>query len=169
MWASELAAFDLTCKYRPGSQNTNGGILQAYWFISCVKTIRIKRDILLYHPQGNGQCERFNRTLHDLLRVFPQNRMPSHLSQVIYAYNTTTHPSTGMTPYFLMFGREPRLPVDFMLGEEGEVREDISLKSGCRNIRSHWWLHMIWYNIVWLEWPGPVWQSRIWAGKLGIH
>jgi transposase InsO family protein len=72
-----------------------------------------------YHPMGNGQCERFNRTLLNMLGTLkPEQKRDwkSHVAPLVHAYNCVRHESTDQSPYFLLFGREPRIPVDLAFG-----------------------------------------------------
>ena len=76
-----------------------------------------KSKTAAYHPQGNPFAERFNRTLHDRLRVLEtseKRQWPKFLMEVCWLYNITPHESTGVSPYFALFGRNPKHPVDFL-------------------------------------------------------
>lgn len=70
-----------------------------------------------YHPMGNGVVERYNRTLGNMIRSLPAHskaRWPQMLQMLTFCYNCTEHETTGFAPFFLMFGRIPRLPVDVL-------------------------------------------------------
>lgn len=73
-----------------------------------------------YHPMSDGMVERANRSLKDQIAKFLYSKggeWDDHLRHVEFAYNTSVHASTNHTPYFLVHGREARLPTDVILGD----------------------------------------------------
>ena len=88
----------------------------------CSLTGMTKSRTTSYHPMGNGMCERFNRTLLDMLGTLEPDRKKNwkaYDGPLVHSYNCTRHESTGVSPYFIMFGRDPRLPVDVAFGLRG--------------------------------------------------
>ena len=77
----------------------------------------IKIRMSPYHPQMNGAVERVHQTLRRMIaKMDPDKRAewPSHLGPILITYNATRSLITGYSPYFLMFGSRPRLPVDLL-------------------------------------------------------
>ena len=68
-----------------------------------------------YHPEGNAQVEKFNHTLIRMigtLEVDEKESWQDWVATLTFAYNCTRCELTGFSPYYLMFGRVPRLPID---------------------------------------------------------
>ncbi|KAJ9511611.1 hypothetical protein QJQ45_007360 [Haematococcus lacustris] len=66
-----------------------------------------------YHPQTDGQSERANRTVEDMLRPYINHHKTDwdqHLAAVEFAYNSSTHVGTGFSPFYLNYGHHPRTP-----------------------------------------------------------
>ena len=71
-----------------------------------------------YHPEGNGQTERFNRTLCGMIRSLDpslRRNWPELVGYLVFLYNATPHRVTKMSPFYLLFGREPHTPLDQLL------------------------------------------------------
>ena len=67
-----------------------------------------------YHPQSNGIVERFNSTFVPQISKLHDNETNNwdvYLPAVVFAYNSGLHRSTQFSPYELIFGRPPRLPI----------------------------------------------------------
>jgi transposase InsO family protein len=68
-----------------------------------------------YHPQGNSGPEIFYRTLLDMLGALENDQKKDwkkYNNSLVYSYNCIPHETTKISPYELMFGRKPKLPID---------------------------------------------------------
>lgn len=90
----------------------NGPGFASHEMKACMKAMGVtSKYVLPYHAQSNGICERLNATIINAVKSYiqdpkRQNRWSEYLTQVLFAYNTATHPSTGYTPFYLVYGRE---------------------------------------------------------------
>ncbi|KAE8955818.1 hypothetical protein PF011_g31683 [Phytophthora fragariae] len=78
------------------------------------------------HPETDGQTERVNRVLEDVLRSYATSfaSWSSFLPTAEFALNNSTHASTGLTPFFVNNARQSPL----LVGEEGHRH-----RSRCRS------------------------------------
>jgi hypothetical protein len=71
-----------------------------------------------YHPQTDGQTERVNRVMEDMLRHFvssEQDDWDRVLPCVEYAINNSYHESIKTTPFQITYGERPRSPLENLL------------------------------------------------------
>ena len=80
------------------------------------------------HPQTDGQTERTNRTLEQVLRCFvnyKQSDWDTLLPVVEFSINSAVNSSTGVSPFFANYGRTPTLPVDLLVGPQNRKSKDV--------------------------------------------
>ena len=83
-----------------------------------------------YHPKTNGLVERPHQMIMHMIGKLREDKKadwPSHLAEIVHAYNATWSSVTQYSPYYLMFGHRPRLPVNFVFptvsSNEAPMRE----------------------------------------------
>ncbi|KAL6473545.1 hypothetical protein MHYP_G00171060 [Metynnis hypsauchen] len=92
-----------------------------------------------YHPRGNP-VERYNRTLLSMLGTLKdkdKSRWRDFVKPLSHAYNCTKNEVTSYSPYELMFGRQPRLPIDIAFGLPVQGVSSPSHSQYVRNLRTH--------------------------------
>ena len=85
-------------------------------FLHAMSTTHVRTSA--YHPQTNSLVENFNKTLTSMLSMYcntDQKNWDEALPYVTFAFNSSIQESTRSSPHRLLFGREPRLPIDILL------------------------------------------------------
>ena len=119
---------EVFCRFSPPEQlhSDQGRQFESDLLKQICNILKIEKSrTTAYHPQCDGLVERFNRTLKHMLATSLKDHpfdWEDRLRKVCMAYNTSVHVSTGYTPFYLMFGREARLPIDIAYGTKQPVQ-----------------------------------------------
>ena len=91
-----------------------------------------------YHPQSNGKLDVFHRYLKPTLKKHcekdPDN-WDKYINQVLASYHVTPHLATTEIPFFLVYGRDPKLSLHQLMEPIQQFLGDPD--SGWLDIKSH--------------------------------
>jgi hypothetical protein len=82
-----------------------------------------------YHPQTDGQTERANRTIEEMLRAYvntKQNDWDEYLAAIEIAYNNSKQTSTGFSPFYLNYGQHPTIPITTAIAKNSDNSNNAS-------------------------------------------
>ena len=89
----------------------NGGCFNSKFFTSVCTILNVMNKFTTtYHPQTNGQVERYNRTLKAALNSYLDDHPHDwdlYARTLTYAYNCQPHTSTSLAPFELVLSRAP--------------------------------------------------------------
>jgi hypothetical protein len=82
-----------------------------------------------HHPQTDGQTEKVNRNLEEMLRHYinyQQNNWDDLLPALEHAYNRSVHATTGLAPFMMAFGQIPRNMANILIEPSSTSVESVS-------------------------------------------
>eukprot|EP00731_Ephydatia_muelleri_P006029 Em0003g277a len=124
-WLEQLQEYDFKVIHRKGRNHNNADALSRLSEgdspqSNNITVVSIDSPVV-EKRKSDGLVERFNRTLLSMLTTCGRSHpfeWEDHIRKVCFAYNTSVQATTGYSPFFLMFGRQARLPIDLMYGTE---------------------------------------------------
>ena len=91
----------------------------------CIKSSKIRvlhRNVIV---KIDDMLDSFDSNVISVLQTLPelhQSKWKDHIKKLVFAYNCTIHSRTGYSPYFLLFGRTRKLPIEIMLPTECHIK-----------------------------------------------
>jgi hypothetical protein len=140
---AEVLVTQIFCRYGAPNQLltdqapdfTNEILMKIYDYLNITK-----QRTSAYHPQGNGQTERFNRTMLAMLRSYVDDyktEWDRMLPFICHAYNISENKTTNYIPHYLMFGRNPRTTITIMYSDILSNLNGMSEKEGIQLYENH--------------------------------
>ena len=129
---AKLFVEQIVCHHRvPAQLSDRGAAFLSHLLTEICKLLGVEKlNTTAYHPQTDGLVERFNCTSTAKKVEQSGKNRDNHLSFVLFAYRASLQESTGESPFYLLYGRDPRLPTTLGLDSLQQSEVDLDTYKG---------------------------------------